>query len=272
VPSPNARSTHEPIRALAPPPPLPADVMLQTQTQPNLIQLAWAQHIPVFEISSARAPETFTTLTALQPDVILVACFPFILPRRLLRLPRHGSFNLHPSLLPKLRGPAPLFWVFHEGAHAGVTLHAMNEHADAGDVVAQTPLVFPDGITYADADRMCARAGAELMRDALRAIEHSTLTTRPQRESDVSYFSNPTPADFIITPNWSARRAYNFICGVAGFGGPVVIQVDDKQFVVREAAEYKMGETMAEVHRVEGDRLRVRCADGVLQVRGEWRA
>ncbi len=268
VPSPSATtSTTVPIRVLDPPPPLSADLLLQSSDRPNIVSLAHGHAIPVLEVSHLRHPQTLSLLRALQPDLIVVACFPSILPKRLLNLPTHGCFNLHPSLLPKLRGPAPLFWTFQEGCEAGVTLHLMNERPDSGDIVSQMPLTFPDGISYAQAEHVCAQWGARLLVDALRAIHEGTLTTRPQLESEASYYASPSPEDFIITPEWSARRAFNFIRGIEGFGGPAISHVDDQRFVVREALEYKGDETLAEAYRIQGDELWLRCAVGVLHVR-----
>lgn len=234
---------------------------------PNIAQLAHAHHIPVYEVSDVRDTRTWETLRALQPDVLVVACFPFILPKRILTLPTYGCFNLHPSLLPKLRGPEPLFWVFHEGAHAGVTLHRMAARVDAGDIVAQTPLTLPDGIGYAEAERLCARTGAELLANAIHTLAaERTLHTQPQDERAASYAPLPTANDFVVTPAWSAQHAFNFMRGVSALGQPI-IHVDDQRFVVQETLAYRSGETRRETHHAKGEPVWMRFADGIVQVR-----
>ncbi|MEP7199824.1 MAG: formyltransferase family protein [Chloroflexota bacterium] len=263
VPSP---SVNQPLRALPVAPRLSADMLLQvTDAQHNIVTLARDQHIPTFDVSDLRHARSLATLADLRPAVFMVACFPFILPAPWLRLPTHGGFNLHPSLLPQLRGPAPLFWTFHEAAAPGVTLHRMSARADAGDIVAQTPLTFPDGITYSEGERLCAEAGAALMVDALRALERGALSARAQDERGASAFPSPSSADFVVTPDWSARRAFNFMRGMMEFGQPL-IQIGDEQFVVREAIRYTTDETMGEAYRSEGERVQLRFADGSVVV------
>ncbi|MBI1801958.1 MAG: hypothetical protein HYR71_10060, partial [Chloroflexi bacterium] len=212
------------IRALAPPRRPAANLLVQTRAvQRNLTRIAWDERIPLYEVSRLRDPQALAALAAFNPDAILVACFPYILPQRLLDVPRHGCFNLHPSLLPALRGPAPLFWTFHEGCAPGVTVHRMSARADSGEIAAQRALVFPDGLGYGEAERLCARAGADLLVEVCRALEHGDLNLRPQDERQASAFPYPAREDFVVTPAWTVRRAFNFIRGVADFGGPVTI-------------------------------------------------
>lgn len=263
----------EPLRTL-----LPTTVssrhtlsVVQPTLQHNISQLAHTHRIPVYEVNDLRHPQILETLQALQPDLLVVACFPFILPKRILALPTYGCFNLHPALLPKLRGPEPLFWVFHEGAHAGVTWHRMTARVDAGGIVAQTALALPDGIGYVAAERLCAQAGADLLVDWMRALAMGHAhPTQPQDERAASYAPCPSAADFIITPTWSAQRAFNFMRGVMALGQPS-IQIDDQRFSVQEALAYQLGETMREAYLIEDERLWVRLADGMVQVHIERR-
>ncbi len=255
-----------PIRVLDLPRLPRADFTLQSAVQRNIVQLARDHAIPVVEVSDVRHPQTLSLLRALQPDLIVVACFPFILPNALLQIAKHGGWNVHPSLLPKLRGPSPLFWVFHEDCCAGVTLHAMSARADAGDIIAQMPLDFPDGFTYAEAEHVVAQWGARLLLDALRDLERGTLHPSPQDERNASYFASPTENDFVVTADWSARRAFNFIRGVSGFGQPM-LRIGDEQWIVRDALEYRAGERLSHSYRIVGGECLLQCADGIVRVR-----
>jgi len=175
----------------------------------------------VLEIAKLRHAETRATLAALQPDAIAVACFPRLLPPALLALPRLGAFNVHPSLLPRYRGPEPLFWVFHDGLeHAGVTIHQMDPGADTGSIAAQSPISLPDGISYSQAQRVCAEVGGRLLVNVLRDAEGGRLVLQPQRDADTSSAPIPTADDLIIGPDWSKRRAANFTAGLAEWDEP----------------------------------------------------
>ncbi len=254
------------IRALVPPARPARGLALPTASaNRGIIGLAWAAGIPVFEVGRLAADETLAALRDPRPDLFVVACFPRLLPPALLRLPRLGALNVHPCLLPAYRGPSPLFWVFHDGLeHAGVTLHFMDVGADTGDIIAQTPLALPDGISYAAAEQLCAEEGGRLVVEAARALGEGGITAWPQPATGVSYAPVPREDAFVVTPDWPARRAFNFIRGVADRGYPVVLQVGAERLTVREAITFDDRGTMsAPVERV-GDKVRLCCSPGVL--------
>src|SRR6185503_3137322 len=120
-------------------------------------------------------------------DAIAVACFSRRLPASLLRLPRLGCLNVHPSLLPAHRGPDPLFWIFHDGDEAGgVTIHLMDEGFDTGPIVLQENVALSDDMTVAELDRTCARLGGELLAEALFGLAAGTIQPEPQDASRAS--------------------------------------------------------------------------------------
>ena len=93
------------------------------------------------ELAGKETPEE---LTRLDFDAITVACFSRKLPASVLRLPRLGCLNVHPSLLPAHRGPDPLFWIYHDGDETGgVTIHLMDEGFDTGPIVLRETVPCP---------------------------------------------------------------------------------------------------------------------------------
>ena len=93
--------------------------------------------LPVREIGSFKDEET-TTLGELRPDLLVVVSFGLIIPRWFLDLPTLGAINVHPSLLPKYRGPSPMQWAIRNGEEGtGITVIRMNERMDAGDILYQ---------------------------------------------------------------------------------------------------------------------------------------
>jgi methionyl-tRNA formyltransferase len=164
---------------------------------------------------------------------------------------------------------APL-WLPNEGlGNAGVTDHLLDDRADTGDIVAQAPIVLPDGITYSTAERVCSQEGARLLVEALEAIAAGSLRRTPQPHIDLPTAPVPTDADFVVMPDWSARRAFNFIRGVGEWGRHITIAIGDERFSVREAVscdeEAKMSAPMRRVAR----HVRIRCSPGVLVATGE---
>ena len=195
---------------------------LSANTQPpSIVEQAAERELPVIYVKHLRSAPAVAQLAALAPDVILVACFSLILPAALLQVPRLGCFNLHPSLLPGYRGPAPLFWQWRLGEErTGVTLHRMTPAVDAGEIVAQAVVPLPDGSSSAQADALSAGVGAELMLQMLARLVQGPLSTQPQDEARSTIFPWPTVTDFKLNTTWSSRRVFNFMRGTAEWGYP----------------------------------------------------
>lgn len=176
---PRVRADRDGPRPITPAPP-PSDLpMLSSPVAPNAAYVAAQANIPILEVGSLKDPRAYDALDRLAPDLICVACFPRLLPKRWLDRPRFGGLNLHPSLLPAYRGRFPLVDQLKAGEkHTGVTLHFMDQGADTGDIIAQVAVPFPENVTLAIAERLTAQAGALLLLDALRRLPR--LPRRPQ--------------------------------------------------------------------------------------------
>jgi len=241
--------------------------LVDSYVAPNIIHLAWQHNIPVWQVGSLANRPTLALLESLRPRLIAVACFTLIFPPPLLQLPPHGCLNLHPSLLPAYRGPAPLFWIARNNEpDAGVTLHFLDEALDAGDIVAQTSVGRLDGITGAELEQRCAQAGADLLLEAVRQLERGqALPRHSQPEAGASYFPWPCESDFEIPTDWPARRAFNFLRGAEGW--PLVVNTGDTQFNIRVAINYSADHSLEQSYILLGDELWVQFSPGVLRAK-----
>lgn len=229
----------------------------------TILDLAAERRVPVLELSGQVVPDLLVGLTF---DAICVACFSRRLPPSLLRLPRLGCLNVHPSLLPAHRGPDPLFWIFHDGDETGgVTIHLMDEGFDTGPIVLSEAIPISDGATEAVLERACAVRGGQLLAEALIRLNVGALQPLPQDASRASHESWPTAADFTMTSAWSAQRAYRFLAGIGGRGEPVHFVADDATFTLRAVLDYDTDATLGVAWQLTGDVLSVRCAPGVLR-------
>jgi methionyl-tRNA formyltransferase len=174
---------------------------------------------------------------------------------------------MHPALLPAHRGPAPLFWVFRGGERsAGVTIHFMDEGLDTGDIVAQESFDLPDGISGLDLGQRCDAIGGRLMAAALRSLRAGTLARRPQPPGG-SYEPWPAPGDWRIDTSWTARRAFNFMRGTAGWGQPYIVQIDGEEIALSTAIAYDADAALgAALVPADGEVL-IQFAVGVLRAR-----
>lgn len=251
---------------LVPPEPSPPDT-IKVGTDDNPVQIAHDHGIPVYETGRRSGTAARSVVAALQPDVILSACFPMRIPGDLLDEAPLGGFNLHPSLLPKFRGPDPLFWVFYRGIRrTGVTVHRMTQRLDAGDIAAQTAWSMENGISGSTLLMRCAEAGGRLFLDVLTALAENTLIGLPQDETQSSYYTWPDDRHRVITPDRPARWAYNFIRGIDR--ETLYLDYDGMRYRISEAVGFSISGKGHQALRVEGNHLWVPCTPGLLHVIG----
>ena len=114
---------------------------------PPVKEQALEFEIEVLQPASTKDPALAKALTALAPDLFVVVAFS-ILPKRLLEIPRLGSVNLHPSLLPAYRGAAPIIWAVVNGEkETGISTFQLNPRIDAGDILLQRPFTIGEDET-----------------------------------------------------------------------------------------------------------------------------
>ena len=223
-------------------------------------------HVPTFTVSNLYAPETRKMVKDLAADVVCVACFPKRIPKRLLDLPSHGFWNVHPSMLPDYRGPVPLFWTFREGVReTAVTIHQMDTQIDTGNILAQTPISLPDGISGSAADQMMAKTGGRSLVKLLDQLQNGNLQPVPQSGKG-SHFSYPEAADFHIPTSWSAQRAFNFMRGVAEWKRPFPIYTPQKILIAHQAISFDAQATLHQPFIRQNDMLKIQFSPGVLIV------
>ena len=198
--------------------------------------------LPTFQIGQLSSPPTVELIDSFEPHLVVVACYPHLIPRSIRDIPRLGSLNVHPSLLPTHRGPDPLFWVIRDGGNGcGVTVHELSGAFDAGDILAQQAVPYPDGARERDVELLLASVGAELVADVIAAHTSDKQRRQRQDERSASYESWPTVDDYAISVNRPARDAWNFLRGVAGRGVPIRIIDGPAEFVVSDAVEFAQG-------------------------------
>jgi methionyl-tRNA formyltransferase len=236
----------------------------------NIRQLAYQRAIPLLEVGSlvGASSRDVPDIDAYQPDAICVACFPYRLPDRLLRLPRLGSLNIHPSLLPDNRGPDPLFWTFRRGdTFTGVTVHLMDSSFDTGPILLQEQMQVPDGISEPALEERLALQGGDLLVRSLVGLFTQSIVPVPQDSQHSTSFSFPAGDDFIITPERPARWAYNFVRGLCARPVPILIQVEGQRFRLLRAVDFDQDGLLEAPWQLDGDLLSLACRPGVFRAR-----
>lgn len=149
---------------------------------------AIAHGIPVAQPWKIRQDEEFMEqLSELEPDLIVVAAFGQILPERVLNTPKYGCINVHGSLLPKLRGAAPMQYAILQGLDVtGVTIMKMAKGLDTGDMIAKAEFSI-DGMTIHQLSEQLSELGAELLVQTIPSILDGSATYTVQAEEESTY-------------------------------------------------------------------------------------
>ena len=148
----------------------------------------------------------------LDPDLIVVVAFGKILSREVLSIPKKGCVNIHFSLLPKYRGPAPVQWALLNGdSTTGVSSIFMREEVDAGEIILQRKVsINPDDNYMSLLNKLC-KVGIILLGQTLDLVKGGRVSIQPQDKSGVSYAPLLKKSDGQINWNDSSRRILNRI-------------------------------------------------------------
>ncbi len=163
-------------------------------------------------------------LKGLEPDLIFVTGFPWRLPADLLALPRLGCVNTHPALLPRYRGPNPVFWHFMNGeTQGGLTMHRMEAEFDTGPILSQRAFeITPDD----DVDSFFAKAAplaGEMAVEALTRVAAGDPGT-PQPSEGASYAPLATEAEIWLDWSRAATQLRNQIRGWGEEGAKATVE------------------------------------------------
>ena len=155
---------------------------------PPVKSFALEHGIRVFQPVSLRGAGVQGELASLSPDVIVVAAYGKILPPEVLNIPSYGCVNVHPSLLPKYRGPSPVATAILEGeAHTGATIMLLNEGMDTGPILACRQVPIESGIATTESlTPLLLGVGADLLVEVLPRWLNGEITPQPQDDSLVT--------------------------------------------------------------------------------------
>jgi len=163
---------------------------------------AIAEEIPVLQPERAVDPALAAALRALAPDVGVVVAYGHILKPDLLAIPKHGMVNVHPSLLPELRGAAPIEWSIIRGLRqSGVSIMQMDAGMDSGPILRQIAEPLPADITGGELATHFAELGAEALVEALALLEQGAIQPVAQDATRATFAPKLTRANTQIP--WS---------------------------------------------------------------------
>jgi len=183
---------------------------------PPVKKLALERGIPVIQPETFKSSEVVEKLVSFQPELIIVAAFAAILPLELLSLPKFACLNVHPSLLPRHRGPSPVANAILCGDElTGVTIMLMDAGLDTGPILAQEKVEISFMNTTGSLSSKLADVGAKLLLETLPKWLEGELRPQAQDESQATYSRLITSKDAEVDWHlpaielWRRVRAYN---------------------------------------------------------------
>jgi methionyl-tRNA formyltransferase len=176
--------------------------------------------IEVYEPGKPNTVEFYELLASKNIDVCVLAAYGYIIKPPLLGLPKKGFINLHPSLLPKYRGAAPINWAIIRGEkQTGLTTFLMNEKVDAGSIIRQKTLAINSEETAGELTARLAELGAELLAETLKMIEQNDLPIINQTDQELILAPKIKDSDRMIDWTKSNLEIHNLIRGLSPIPG-----------------------------------------------------
>ena len=230
--------------------------------------LALAHGLPVLQPESFRDDGVVEELRALKPDLIIAVAYGKLLPQRVLDIPPLGCINIHGSILPALRGSAPVQWaVLRDLPETGVTAMYLNAGMDEGDIIDVRTTPIGENETAGALMERLAPLGAALLQDTLAAIAAGTASRRPQDPALASYA--PMLTKELSPVDWS-RPARAILAQIRGLNPwPAATAVlGDTEFKLWEARPFETGTKAApgKLLALTKQGLAVACGDGAVLI------
>lgn len=178
-------------------------------------EFAVCRGIPVLQPRSLKDPEFENVLRSFNADIFVVVAYGKIIPRSIFAMPRLGTINLHPSLLPKYRGAAPVQWALINGdSETGVTVQMINEELDAGDIVLQEKIAIDDNITAGELYDIVLPEGAELVTKAIELLGRGEIIPVKQKHEDATHCGKIDKDTARISWSSDAKTIHNLVRGL----------------------------------------------------------
>lgn len=154
--------------------------------------------------------ETYNTLKDLNPDIIITAAYGQLVPDKILEIPEHKCINVHGSLLPKLRGGAPIqYSILEDHKKTGITIMYMVKKLDAGDMISKVEVDILDSDNYETLHDKLSVAGRDLLNETLPKIFSGDIAPEKQDDEQATFARNILREDEKIDWNTSAREVFN---------------------------------------------------------------
>jgi methionyl-tRNA formyltransferase len=232
-------------------------------------ETALAAGVRVSQPERLRDDEFLRSLSALEPDLGVVAAYGKLLPEALLQIPRLGMVNVHGSILPRWRGAAPVHRAVIAGdSETGITIMRVVKELDAGAMLAIRRRPIGPDETSVEVEHDLARIGADLLVETVDALAMGSVTETPQPEEGITYASKLTKEESAVSWTEPALRIHNLVRGLQPWPLVAARLAGVRVLVHRTALTDDVSDAPGgTVVQASGDTLAVAAGDGrVLRI------
>lgn len=230
-------------------------------TPPPVKQLAESNGIPVYQPSSMKDGTALGILKEYNPDLCVVVAFGRILPADILEFPKYGCINIHASLLPLLRGAAPVQWSVINGFRkTGVTAMQMDVGLDTGDILLTKETEIGENETSGELFDRISEIAAETLMDVLPLVEQGKLNPVKQNDSEFTYAPMLSKEMSAIDFSMAAAEVHNRIRGLNPWPGASTTISGKPVKLHKSVISLKSGSKPGEVI-CSDDSLSITCGD-----------
>lgn len=236
----------------------------QQLTPPPIKKIAQEHKIPVLQPVKIR--QDYQEILSYHPDIIITCAYGQIIPKAILDSPTYGCINVHASLLPKLRGGAPIHKAIIYGyEETGITIMYMNEKMDEGDIISQESTLITEEDNLETLQDRLSILGKKLLLKTLPKIIEGSITRKKQVQEEATYAYNISHEEEKIDFTKSAREVFNQIRGLSPLPGAYTT-LEDKLLKVYKAKvnEQSPDASPGQVSAIYKDGIGVACAKGEI--------
>lgn len=235
---------------------------------PPVKDFAESLSLNILQPKSVKTPEYLEQLKALQPDVVVTAAYGKILPAAVLDVPKYGTVNVHASILPKLRGAAPIHHALINGfTTTGVTTMLTDVGMDTGDILLEESIDIDESANVGVLHDLLASLGAKVLKETLERMKQGSLKRIKQDDSMATYAPMVDKETGRIDWNMPSLDIHNRIRGVTPWPGAYTFYEGKRMKLIQSM--YTRNETMGtpgEILDINKEYIEIAANPGTVRI------
>lgn len=228
-------------------------------------ELAIKNNIEVFQPTKIK--ESYEYILTKKPDIIITCAYGQIIPNELIETPQYKAINVHASLLPKLRGGAPIHHAIIDGYEkTGITIMYMSSKMDAGDIISQKEIKIEEKDNVGVLHDKLSKIGTELLKETLPTIFENKNERIKQDENKVTFGYNITREEEKIDFNKTSKQVYNQIRGLNPFPlAYAILNGEETKIIEAKINDSTLG-TTGQITNITKESIIVKCKDKSIEI------